>query len=136
MLRYGHIAVDCTSPVKVAIINGVLIVSLKSESTISPGITPMIKEFSIASPAIVVVVPAIAATTITSLFPSLALLSTLPSLSPLTAAPSYSPTVMTCSDRHPLPPLLSTLLATLLPTRHSFVLPLLLCILVGDYVGN
>ena len=49
--EYVHTTVDCTSPVKFVIINEILIVALESESTISPGITPVIKEFSVVSPA-------------------------------------------------------------------------------------
>ena len=89
-----HIAVDCTSPVKIAIINGVSIVALDFESIISPGITPVIKKFSIAFPATAVVVSATAATTIARLFSFLALLPTLPSPPSLVTAPSYSPTVV------------------------------------------
>ena len=40
--RYGHIAVDCTSPFKVALINKVLIVSPESERAIYSEITSMI----------------------------------------------------------------------------------------------
>ena len=43
MARYRHLAVDYTSPVKFAIINGVLIVAPQSKSVISSEVTPVIK---------------------------------------------------------------------------------------------
>ena len=55
--KYGHVVVNCTSPFKIAIINGVPIIATKSESAILLKITSVIKKFSVGSPATTVVIP-------------------------------------------------------------------------------
>ena len=70
-----YIAIDYTTPVKIALVNGVPTVDPESEGTISSEITHVIKEFSVL-PAIAATVSAVAFITNARSSPSLTLLST------------------------------------------------------------
>jgi len=86
---YVHLIVDCTSLVKIIIINEALTVAPESESAIFSKIIPVINEFSIVFPATAAAVLIATAITTTRRFHSLALLSTPPVPPPLTIAPPF-----------------------------------------------
>ena len=108
----------------------------------------MSKKSSVVSPTITDVVPTAAVTTTICPFPSLDLSLILPTPSPQTVVPFFSPTITTCSNSHPLSPLLliSTVVAysgshtlpllLLTPSPFSFILSLLLCTPVCEHVGK
>ena len=96
-----YIAIDCTTPVKIALVNGVPTVASEYEGTISSEITHVIKEFSVL-PAITATIPAVAFITNARSSPSLTLLSTPPFPPPLTVAPFFSLPVVVCFGRRPL----------------------------------
>jgi len=119
--EYGHIAVDCTTHVKIALINGVFIITPESESAISSKITPVIKEFSVVPPTTTVVVPAVTAITNAHSFSSLALLLT-PLFPPSLVAPFFFPLIVTYYVRHPFSSLLLTPTVIVGSGSHPFLL--------------
>jgi len=139
-----HIAVDCTSSVKIVIINGVLFVALESEHSL--GITPVIKEFSVVFFYYHSCFPCCCCHNYcpSFSFSGFAVDSTFSFTTPY--YPSFSPTVVACSGNPPFPPLLSTLIVIVYSGRHtlppllltpsssSFVLLLFLHTTVGEHV--
>ena len=91
---YGHVVVNYLTPFNIVIIDRVFIKAPNSDSTISPKATHMIKEFSVVSPAVTVIVSFVATTTVVHPFPSLVLLLTPPS--PLLLLPTLSVIACTC----------------------------------------
>jgi len=67
---YEHVAVNCLTPFKIAIIDRVFIEAPKLDSTISPKVARVIKEFNVASPVVMTIVPFVAAATVVRPFTS------------------------------------------------------------------
>ena len=106
---YGHVDANYSNPCKIVINDVVLIEAPKPDSTISPKVAHVIKEFTDTRP-----------------LPSPALLSTPPSPPPLLLIP----TIVTCFDYQPLPLLLPIpslfLLGHMLGTKLKFATNLIL----------
>ena len=109
---YEYVAANCPTSSKIPIIDRVFIEAPKPDSTISPKATPVMKEFSVASPAFMTIVPFVATTTIIRPFSSPALLLTQHSLLSLL----LTSTVIVC---------LVVNVSPLLPTHSSMIMELI-----------
>ena len=119
---YGHFTVNYPTPFMIANIDRVFIDTPNPDSTISPKITHMIKEFNVVSPAVTTIVSFVTTTTVFYLP-----FSTLLSTSPFLLLLLLTLIIIVCSGRQPFPPLLLT---------PSHVIMKLVYVLSEDHLGK